>query len=258
MKIVIIGAGNVGTHLGKALQNSGETILQIVSKTMQSAKTLANILQCDYTNQLALVNPTADIYFVCVNDNAIQDVIAQFPIKDKLIVHTSGSVDLSVFNGYAKQYGCVYPLQSFSKFKEIEYQNLQFFIETNSESTREILTSLLHNITPKIQYMTSQQRGILHLCAVLVNNFPNHLCAIADRLLTENNLQFDLLKPLITETYEKIINYSPFESQTGPAVRKDENVLEKHRKLLANHEDILEIYDKITNNIIQTHKTDTK
>lgn len=258
MKIVIIGAGNVGTHLGRALQSSGETILQIVSKTIQSAKILANTLQCDYTNQLSLVNTTADIYFVCVNDNAIQDVIAQIPIKDKLIVHTSGSVDLSVFNGYTKQYGCVYPLQSFSKFKEIDYKNLQFFIEANSENTQQILTSLLHKITPHIQYMTSQQRGILHLCAVFVNNFPNHLCAIADRLLAENDLQFDLLKPLITETYQKVIKYSPFESQTGPAVRNDENVLEKHRKLLANHKDILEIYEKITSNIIQTHKTDKK
>lgn len=258
MKIVIIGAGNVGTHIGRALQNSGETILQIVSKTIQSAKTLADALQCDYTNQLSLVNPTADIYFICVNDNAIQDVIAQFPITNKLMVHTSGSVDLSVFNNKTEQYGCVYPLQSFSKFKEIDYKNVQFFIEANSNSTREVLSTLIQKITPNVQYMTSQQRGILHLCAVFVNNFPNHLCTIADKLLTENNLQFDLLKPLITETYQKVINYSPFESQTGPAVRNDENVLEKHRKLLANHEDILEIYNEITSNIIQMHKTDKK
>lgn len=256
MKIVIIGAGNVGTHVGRALQNSGETILQIVSKTQQSAKNLADILQCDYTNQLSHINKSADIYFICVNDSSIQDVVSQLPIKNKLIVHTSGSIDLSVFNGYTENYGCVYPLQSFSKFKELDYNKLQFFIEANTESNAQIITSLLQKVTPHIQYMTSQQRGILHLCAVLVNNFPNHLCALADKLLSENNLQFDILKPLITETYQKVSNYSPFESQTGPAVRNDKNVLEKHRKLLANHKDILEIYNVISDNILQIHKTD--
>ncbi|MBR5433076.1 MAG: DUF2520 domain-containing protein [Bacteroidales bacterium] len=253
MKVVIIGAGNVGTHFAKALKASGSEVLQIVSRTMKSAVELASEIGCAFATDFASINKNADVYILCVTDSQIVPVLRQLHVGDKLIVHTSGSVGINVFYDYALNYGCVYPLQTFSKFKDLNYAEIPAFVEANTEENTQILIDLMKRITPHVQVLSTQQRSILHLSAVLVNNFSNHLCVLAESLLKENSLQFELLKPLMKETFEKMLKYSPYDAQTGPALRGDEQILQKHRDLLANHEDILEIYNSISESIVKTH-----
>lgn len=253
MKIAIIGAGNVGTHLAKALHASGATITQIVSRTMKSAVELASEFGCSFATDLQDVDPNADLYVLCVPDSAIAPVLQGMRIGSKLIVHTSGSVGIEVFNGLATNYGCLYPLQTFSKFKDLNYSNIPVFIEANSDENQQILIDLMKKITPHVESMTSKQREILHLCGVLVNNFPNHLCALAESLMKENNLQFDVLKPLMRETFEKMLTYSPYMAQTGPAVRKDEGIIRKHQTLLQDNKNLLEIYTVLSNSILDMY-----
>ena len=253
MKVVIVGAGNVGTHFAKALKASGVDVLQIVSRTMKSAVELASEIGCAFATDFASINKNADVYILCVTDSQIVPVLRQLFVGDKMIVHTSGSIGINVFYDYAVNYGCVYPLQTFSKFKDLNYAEIPTFVEANTEENKQMLIDLMKRVTPHVQALSSQQRSILHLSAVLVNNFSNHLCTLAESLLKENNMQFEVLKPLMKETFEKMLKYSPYEAQTGPAVRGDEQILQKHRDLLADHEDILAIYNALSASIIQTH-----
>lgn len=253
MDVVIIGAGNVGTHMAKALKGVGVSVVQIVSRTMKSAVELASEVGCAFATDLHDINTNADIYILCVADCAISPILRQLHLGKKLIVHTSGSIGINVFYDYAENYGCIYPLQTFSKFKDLNYSEIPVFIEANTEANQQILIDLMKKITSHVQVLSSQQRCILHLSAVLVNNFTNHLCTLAEILMKENQLQFDLLKPLVKETMDKILKYSPYIAQTGPAVRGDELIMQKHRDILENHKDVLEIYNVLSESITKTH-----
>ncbi len=253
MKVVIIGAGNVGTHFAKALIASDIQVVQIVSRTMKSAVELASEIGCSFATDFQDINKDADVYVLCVSDSAISPILRQLSVGDKLVVHTSGSVGINVFYDHATNYGCIYPLQTFSKFKDLNYSEIPVFIEANTEANQQILVDLMKNVTPHVQVLTSEQHAVLHLSAVLVNNFSNHLYTLAENLMKENQIPFDLLKPLIKETYEKMLKYSPYEAQTGPAVRGDELIMQKHRDLLSEHEDILKIYNAISESIVKVH-----
>lgn len=256
MDVVIIGAGNVGTHFAKAFKAAGVNVVQIMSHTMKSAVELASEIGCSFTTDYADINKNADIYVLCVADCYIGLVLRQLKLGEKLVVHTSGSVGINVFYDYAVNYGNIYPLQTFSKFKDVNYAEIPVFVEANTDENQQILIDLVKLVSPHVQVLNSQQRSILHLCAVLVNNFPNHLCTIAEMMMKENQLQFDLLKPLLKETLEKILKYSPYISQTGPAIRNDEIILQKHRDALANCPDVLQIYNAMTESIKKTHSQD--
>ncbi|MCQ2606100.1 MAG: F420-dependent NADP oxidoreductase [Bacteroidales bacterium] len=253
MNVVIIGAGNVGTHFARALKSANIPVLQVVSRTMKSAVELASELGCSFATDYQDINPHGDIYILCVSDDSISSIVRQLPIQDKLVVHTSGSVGIKVFYDYATNYGCIYPLQSFSKFKDLNYAEIPVFVEANTEENQQILIDLMKQITPHVQVLSSQQRAIIHLCGVLVNNFSNHLYTLAEMMMKDNQLQFELLKPLLKETYEKMLKYSPYISQTGPAVRNDEIILQRHRDLLADNPDVLNIYNAMTESIKKTH-----
>jgi len=253
MKAVIIGAGNVGTHMAQALHNEGVQIVQIVSQGMRSAVELASKMQCSFTTELEDINKEANIYFICVSDNAIHKVVHKLDLGNKLIIHTSGSVGIDVFYDQAENYGVIYPMQTFSKFKEINYGEIPMFIEANSNENEAILYNFVKKISPKVSVVNSEQRCILHLCAVLASNFTNHLCTLTDQLLTDQNFKFDLFKPLLRETYEKISKYSPYDSQTGPAVRNDKQIVNKHIEVLEKYPDIQAVYKALSNSIINTH-----
>lgn len=253
MKAVIIGAGNVGTHMAIALKQQGVHIQQIVSRTMKSAVELASKMECAFTTDISEIYTQADIYFVCVSDRAIQQVIRQLKVGDKLVIHASGSIGIDVFYDYVQNYGVVYPMQTFSKFKDINYKEIPFFIEANSSENEAVLYNFLKKISPHVSVVNSQQRCIIHLCAVFACNFTNHMCTISEKLLKEQKIKFDVFKPLLRETFDKITKYSPFVSQTGPAMRNDTQVINKHLDVLSEFPEIQEIYRVISQNIISTH-----
>ncbi|MBK8805953.1 MAG: DUF2520 domain-containing protein [Bacteroidales bacterium] len=147
----------------------------------------------------------------------------------------------------------MYPLQTFSKFKDLNFSNIPIFVEANSDSVTQTLIDFASILSPKVSVISSKQRIMLHLCAVFACNFSNHMCAIAEDILQKNNLRFDILKPLLQETFEKLNKHSPFESQTGPAVRNDINIVYKHVELLCRFPKFVTTYKIISDSIIDLH-----
>jgi predicted short-subunit dehydrogenase-like oxidoreductase (DUF2520 family) len=248
MEIVIIGAGNVATHLSKALVKAGNNIKQIYSRTEVSAKTLAKELNIDYTTNIESIDNEADLYIFSVSDNAIPELALKLDIKDKNVVHTAGSVPLSVLKG-AKNYGVFYPLQTFSKSREVNFKEIPLCIEANNNEFNQTLTELAGQISKSVWQIDSVQRKRLHLSAVFACNFVNHMYALAKDLLSHEEIDFEILYPLIKETAIKATTMGPKLAQTGPALRNDTESLEKHIELLSSYPEIQKIYRTISESI---------
>ncbi len=249
MKIVLIGSGNVATHLGKALLGADHKILQVFSRSEASAKALAKKLSCDLTTEIKSISRGADFYIIALRDEAIRVFLKEFMITDKTVVHVSGSVPLNVFGKKFKNTGVLYPVQTFSIKRELSFGNVPVCIEAGNETTKKKIKELARTITDEIHFMNSVQRKKVHLAAVFANNFTNHLFTIASSILSDETISFDLLKPIILETALKVQSGSPFEMQTGPAKRGDVSVIEDHLKMLKNKKQFREIYKLLSESI---------
>jgi len=249
MKIVMIGAGNVATHLAPALQNCGYNIIQVFSRTKASAKLLADKLQCSFTNSEDCIQRNADLYLYCVSDNALESVIRTFHYSKGIHVHTAGSIDADIFRNYADNYGVLYPMQTFSKQKAVDFNSVPIFTEANNADNLEKINTIAKKLSEKVYPISSAQRIKLHIAAVFACNFSNHCFRMAHEILEENRLPFDLMLPLIDETVEKLKHLTPEQAQTGPAVRNDQNVLKKHLKALENHPEKRELYRILSTSI---------
>jgi predicted short-subunit dehydrogenase-like oxidoreductase (DUF2520 family) len=234
-KIVLIGAGNVATHLGQAL-GVHYSIVQVVSRNIESCKALADKLGCASTSILGELNHEADIYIISVSDDAIADVASELNLPTKIVVHTSGSVSLQTLATASENTGVFYPLQTFSKAKAIDFAQIPICIEASNSETKTVIEQLARSISNSVQYIDSEQRKTIHLAAIFACNFSNHFYGIAETLLKEKNIPFDILKPLIVETANKIKENSPRAMQTGPAIRGDYSTINKHLEMLENAE----------------------
>lgn len=250
MNIVLLGSGNVATHLGKALKMAGCNIVGVWSRTFENALSLASLLQTRAIAQVSHADPSADVYIISVNDDAIQDVASAIPVKDKLVVHTSGSVDMDVLKDYSADFGVLYPLQTFSREKDVSFKDIPVILESSSERAGEMLKEIAFRLSSRVHDLSSEQRRILHVSAVFACNFTNHLYALADDLLQNHDLDFDLLRPLIRETSEKIQNHSPRNVQTGPAVRNDKKTMHAHLNALKNTPDLYKLYQLLSQSIV--------
>ena len=248
--IILLGSGNVATHLGIALKNSNYTIVQVYSKSIENAKVLANKLNAQFTNNLSKLKST-DLIIVCINDDAILSVLSQ--IKNTAIVHTSGSIGLDVFKQKFTNYGVFYPLQTFNKEIDINISEIPFCIEGNSLEFEKQLIKIAKALSKNVVKMNSQQRKQLHIAAVFACNFSNHMYSIADDLLAKKNIDFKILLPLIRKTNANLENYRPKEVQTGPAKRKDTAIIQEHIATIKENE-IKELYHRISDNIIKYHE----
>lgn len=249
MKIVLLGSGNVATHLGKAFSDAKHTILQVWSRNLHHAKALARDIQASAIDQLDQVDSSADLYIVSVVDDAIIPVLAGLKSITAPIVHTSGSTNMNVLSPYAAEFGVFYPLQTFSKQVALSLENSPILIEASNPKLLEQLEELGSSISSHVQYCNSEQRITLHVAAVFACNFTNHLYGIAQQLLEEQDLDFDLLRPLIQETAQKVMRHLPAEAQTGPAVRGDQLTLGRHKEVLKATPDLLEIYALLSERI---------
>ena len=250
-KVVLIGAGNVATHLGKALQKAGCDVLQVYSRTKASASELAETLSVASTTSLEEIRPDASLYVVALKDAVLQQLIPQL-VKgkpDAVFVHTAGSMPMQVWEGHARRYGVLYPMQTFSKRREVDFSEVPFFVEADGEETLQELKELAGRLSPNVREATSEQRRSLHLAAVFACNFTNHMYALCDRLLQKHGIPVEVMLPLIDETARKVHELKPAEAQTGPAVRYDENVIGKHLSLLADDPECQELYEKISKSI---------
>ena len=271
MKIVLIGAGNLATHLGKALHAAGHDMVQVFSRTMQSAETLASLLDAEPLTDIAQVRDDADVYIFSVKDSALLQLVAQLcrheadglgedgavnalrkakkGEHERVFLHTAGSMPLSVFKGMAQHYGVLYPMQTFSKQREVDFSIIPCFVEANDEFAQKQIEGLAREISGRVYLLSSEDRKYLHLSAVFACNFANHCYAISQELLEEHGIPFDVMLPLINETAAKVHEMKPKEAQTGPAVRYDENVIDKQSKLLENHPHFKKVYDSMSKSI---------
>ncbi|MDO4190282.1 MAG: DUF2520 domain-containing protein [Bacteroidales bacterium] len=252
-RIVIIGSGNVATHVTTALTALGDHIVEVYSHTLAHAETLAKKIGAKATCQLSTIDPTADFYIYAVSDSALNDVVAQMPECQGIHMHTSGTMPLNIFDSHQQQYGVFYPLLSFSKTATIDWSNVPFFIEGNSDVTKDRIGELAKRLSPIVFNADSETRRTLHLCGVLTNNFSNALYNIADELLKEKNIPFQVLLPLLQQSISKLSQLSPYEAQTGPALRGDTAVTNAHIAMLQQHPRWQEIYKLLTEEIQESH-----
>jgi len=249
-KIVLIGAGNVATSLAEALKGKRD-IIQVYSKTLAHAKTLAQKLSCTYTNELKKISPDAGLYIIAVKDDAISEVCKKLKLPGKMVMHTSGSTELNILKKISTNCGVIWPMYSFAGKAKLA-AGTPCFTEASDKKTEKQLTALVKELKGKPYYMNSEKRAIVHMTAVFVNNFPNHLFSIAESLCKEAGIPFRLFLPLAKETVENITKKSPVLSQTGPASRNDKQILNKHTALLKTHPVYKEVYEVLTRSIIQT------
>lgn len=254
MKIAVIGAGNVATHLALNLniQNDVE-IIQIISKTNESAQILAKKINCSYSNDFNKIKK-ADLYIISTNDDSIEYVATNEKLKNKFLVHTSGSTEMKILSKYSDKFGVFYPMQTFKKDVNVDFKEIPLFIEASNFELLEDLEFLAKKISNNVHKIDSNQRMNLHIAAVFINNFTNHLFYIAEEILKVNSLESNVLKPLIDETLKKLKSNKPLQNQTGPARRKDFKIIEKHLKNLSDIKpDFTEIYKAISESISRVY-----
>ena len=248
MKVVFIGSGNLATHLSLAMKGAGIEVVQVYSQTESHASLLANKLSCSYTTEPEFIVVDADVYIFSVKDSTLLDLIHKIPQNKGLWLHTAGSVPMGVFEGYNDRYGVLYPLQTFSKNRDIDFSIVPVFIESNSAGDEAYLLSFAGKLTRQVISLSSEKRKHLHLAAVWACNFTNHMYLMASKILQEQSLSEAFLLPLIDETAAKVHQLSAREAQTGPAIRYDENIIEKHIELLSDP-NMKELYRLISRNI---------
>lgn len=255
MKAIIIGSGNVASSLGVALQKSGLDVVMIYGRTIESVSALASVMDVPYTLSLDELPYDADICFSMLADDALLKLASKIVSgrENMLFVHTAGSIPLSLWaDAGAKKYGVFYPMQTFSKGKDVDWSNLPVFVEGNTSQTLEIIKGIANSVSGNVQVLNSEDRKRLHLAAVFSCNFANRMFAISESLLESSGVSFDVMLPLVKEMVNKVERISPAKAQTGPAVRNDQKVMQAHLDLLKDTPQWAELYHLISEDIIKS------
>ena len=253
VSVVLLGAGRVATHLAPALVQAGCNLVQVWSRTAASARALVEPLGIPYTTELDAVVMGADIYIACVADGALPEVadgVVRRVGDAPLFLHTAGSVGIELWQRCgAQHYGILYPLQTFSKERTVNMREVSLFVEASDEGAMERIEALACSLSDRVFRGDSKRRARLHIAAVFACNFANAMYDAAHRLLAEDDIPFEVLLPLIDETAAKVHTLTPREAQTGPAVRGDRVVMQRHMEALAEDEQLQQIYSMISNYI---------
>lgn len=250
MNIVIIGSGNVATVMIKLMQLNQINVLQVFSRNSSSVQELGNKYKIETTSSIDAINKSADIYLLCISDAALTENLSYLNIiNDKPIFHTAASVSKEVLKNVSSNYGVIYPLQTLRKEMEA-LPEIPLLIDANNESTMQIAKSLSEKISTTVLFANDESRLKLHVAAVMVNNFTNHLFALAEDYCNKEQIDFKVLHPLIAETAKRAIQQSPAQMQTGPAVRNDIVTLEKHLQLLHRYPELKTLYLSLSDSIM--------
>lgn len=253
MKIVLLGSGNVATHLGTALQEAGHVIIQVWSRDEVHAQQLAALLNTQAVTDFVKIDLHAELYILAVKDDAIGTIASQLPFTDQLLVHTSGAVGMDVLEGVSENYGVIYPLQTFSKSKPLNFKIVPVIVEGNKPEVVEKLLRLAGEISGHTVVMDSEKRKALHVAAVFACNFTNYLYTLSEQILEKEGLDFNLMRPIIMETAEKVQQFSPGQVQTGPGVRNDIETMQRHLDYLKNSPQLHELYQMLSQGIVNFH-----
>lgn len=250
----MIGAGNVAWHLAHQFRKAGHSIVQVFSRTEAAAEFLAEEVQAEFTDDAEKLNTNASLYVIAVNDDAVEKLAEELYLPDKIVIHTSAIVPMEVLEPISERIGVFYPLQTMTKEHPIDFHEIPIFIEAADEEVRDKLLRLAASISGNVQEADLQQRKTLHIAAVFANNFTNHLYHVAETLLRRDNMQLDILLPLMKETVRKLEKNKPFEVQTGPAKRSDMKTVEEHLEYLNDYPEFREIYLVLTESLLSAYK----
>lgn len=250
--VSLVGAGNLATQLGLAHKKAGIPLKQVYSRTEKSARELGELLGCSYLTELENLKPS-DLVIVSVKDDALPTVLSQIK-TDAIVVHTGGSVPMGILDPYFKQFGVFYPLQTFSKKRNVSFDSIPICLEASSTVVYAEIEELGQKLSKHVQAVSSEERQTLHLAAVFTCNFVNHFYHLGDLLLEDKGLDFELLKPLIQETAQKVMTLKPKDAQTGPAVRFDESIINKHLNLLSDQPEMQKMYRSVSESIFHATK----
>jgi predicted short-subunit dehydrogenase-like oxidoreductase (DUF2520 family) len=250
-KLSFIGAGNVATHMAKAFKNKGMLIEYVYSRNLKNAESLANQVGAKAISDINEI--TSDLIILSLPDSALDSVLKFFTTLKTMLIHTSGTLDINVLKTYATNYGVIYPLQTFSKQKELEFTTIPILYEANNDEIARKLKELSAKISDNVRMITSGKRKYYHLAAVYSCNFVNHLFHISQQICEEQELDFDVLLPLISETIDKIKHIKAVDAQTGPAIRNDIKVMNTHIETMENKE-FKEIYKLLSDSIQKMKK----
>jgi len=254
MRIVFIGAGRLATNLALSLQKAGHVIVQVYSRTLTAASALSIKVGAIPIDNLNSVCRDADVYIIAVTDTALPDVIASLGENcvDGVFLHTAGSVPMSVFesaSNHMSHYGVLYPMQTFSKERLVDFSKVSFFIEGNDEFSMNTARKIAGSVSNKIIPLSSEGRRYLHLAAVFACNFSNHCYQLSVEILARYGIPFNAMLPLIDETAAKVHEIMPLQAQTGPAARDDRRVMESQQQLLADDQFLAQIYKLMSESI---------
>lgn len=254
MEIVFVGAGRLATNLARALHEGGHRITAVYSRTQASAAALCSVVGGFPTDSIESLPLSADAFILALKDSVLADIIPQLAKgrEGQMFFHTAGSIPLSVFEGCnLVHYGVLYPMQTFSKERQVDFTHVPFFIEGNDSETKQLGKSIASSVSDNVRELSSEGRRRLHLAAVFACNFSNHCYALSAEILKDYDVPFSVMLPLIAETAEKVKTLAPREAQTGPAVRFDENVIASQSALLTDRPLMQEIYDLMSKSIHQ-------
>jgi predicted short-subunit dehydrogenase-like oxidoreductase (DUF2520 family) len=249
MKISIVGSGNVATILARLAIQKGHTIQQIISRNVDARKALANEVNATYIFAKDQIDIKVDLVIVAIADNALPDGIADLQFGDVPVAHTAGAISMYELANNSTNFGVLYPLQTLRK-EMASIPPIPFLIEANNEHALYIIETFARSLSNNVQLETEEKRLRMHAAAVIVNNFTNYLYGVAETFCKAENINFNLLKPLILETALRIEDNAPLDVQTGPAKRGDINTLSKHLSLLESHPKLKILYTRLTDGII--------
>lgn len=254
MNVVIIGTGNVAAVLGYRIKKAGHTIVQVFGRRPEPASALAGALGARICTAYDAIVPAADVYIIAVSDRAIEEVAFHIKVDSPaLVVHTAGAVSKQVLAGVSERFGVLYPLQSMQASRK-EVVEIPFLIDANNDKALEDIRAFGQTLSRMVSVANDEVRARVHVAAVLANNFTNFLFTVAQQYCINENIDFNLLHPLMQETVARLATTPPARSQTGPAVRNDRLTIEKHLQLLQTYPDIKEVYARLTAYIQQWHR----
>lgn len=242
MRISFIGSGNVAHHLAHYLSKSNE-VIQICSRSLENAQILANKVNAKAISEITSLEEV-DLLIIAVNDDQIETLSKAIELKNSIIVHTSGTKSIDLLKGH-KAYGLLYPLQTFTKDRVVDFAQIPVFVEGSNQDVLSSLSKIAEINFPNVHHIDFEQRQKLHVGAVMVNNFVNHLIAQTDQFLEQNAMDMAYLKPLIQETIAKIDGFKAKDIQTGPAIRRDQQTINRHLDLIEDNS-MKSIYEVMT------------
>ncbi len=253
MRVVLLGSGNTASVLCKVISNAGHEIVEIASRDEAHAAELALLYQAKAVSLQASQFAEADIYIIALHDAALDHIENIQALKNKLIVHTAGAVSIQALKDVSTTYGVLYPLQSLSKHRD-HVPEIPFLVDGNNQEILHRVLGFAKTLSKNVIEAKDQERLNYHVAAVFVSNFTNHMYALAESFCGQERLDFKNLIPLIEETTSRATEVSPFLTQTGPAIRDDIYTLNRHLQALSNHNDLKNIYLKLSESIIRFHK----